>query len=112
MEDMTVPYGQNRVKRGEGLLKMDKVVCWDPFYGSWELQLQERTSRQQAAVTVWEITALKLTLHPPSFHVYSLHVIPSWHKTRREKTESGSGEVSRKCFTEGVFKQVSFCIHV
>ena len=25
MEDMTVPYGQNRVKRGEGLLKMDKV---------------------------------------------------------------------------------------
>ena len=35
MEDMTVPYGQNRVKRGEGLLKMDKVEFWEPFYGSW-----------------------------------------------------------------------------
>lgn len=27
MEDMTVHCGQNRVKREEGLLKMDKVVC-------------------------------------------------------------------------------------
>ena len=111
MEDMTVHYGQNRVKRGEGLLKMDKVVCWEPFYGSWELQLQERTSLQWVAVTIWEVIHPKLTLHPP-FHVNSLHVILSWHKTRRKKLESGSGEVSRKCFTEGVFKQVSFCIHV